>query len=76
MSEVGEKAQRAPMSIQQQAEFVEALAKRCHMVDGSVARESLLSLTADEAEDLAALAKRLYRIAPHETEIRRMVTGR
>lgn len=67
---------RPPMSILQQAEFIAELARRCRMTDGSVAKESYLFLDAGEAADLQALADRLFRMAPHESEIRRMVTGR
>lgn len=67
---------REPMSIQQQAEFVEMLYKRTIMSDGTRSTEALLVLDPDDADDLLALAKRLYRIAPHEDAVRALVTGR
>lgn len=67
---------RDPMSIQQQAEFVEALYKRTIMSDGTPSTEALLTLDPEDAEDLLALSKRLYRMAPLEGDIRALVTGR
>lgn len=67
---------RQPMSILQQAEFIAELARRCVMADGSVAKETFALLTPDDAADLKALADRLFRMAPHERAIRRVVTGR
>jgi hypothetical protein len=66
----------APMSIQQQAEFIDSIATRCVMSDGTPAHETIIILNASEAADLSALAKRLYRMAPHEDRIRRLVVGR
>lgn len=67
---------RSPMSIRQQAEFVEALARRCVLLDGTVAKETFLSISRDEAEDLRAISDRLHRMSPHEPAIRKLVTGR
>ncbi|MGX1353347.1 hypothetical protein AB7M49_006968 [Bradyrhizobium elkanii] len=69
-------APRAPMSIGQQADFLEYLIGRTTTLHRTVAAETILSLTADEVADLEALAARLRRLAPHEADIRRMVTGR
>lgn len=68
--------ERAPMTIEQQAAFVAELARRCRMVDGTVAEETFVLLTADDAADLQALADRLFRMAPHEAAIRELVVGR
>lgn len=46
------------------------------MVDGTVAEETFVLLTADDAADLQALADRLFRMAPHEAAIRELVVGR
>lgn len=67
---------KQPMSIQQQAEFIDYLAKRCVLLDGSVASETFTLITRDEAAELRALAARLHRMAPHEDRIRRVVVGR
>lgn len=69
-------AGRAPMSIGQQAEFLEYLIGRAVTRTGAVAVETTMYLTADEVADLGALASRLRRMAPHETAIRQMVAGR
>lgn len=66
----------APMSILQQAQFIDALADRCRMADGALAGEAFISLTKQDALDLEALARRLFLIAPYEREIKRMVTRR
>jgi len=68
--------ERAPMTIQQQAEFMDYLVKRCHMSTGAVAAETYMLIEAAEVDDLKALAARLHRMAPHEQEIRRVVTGK
>lgn len=67
---------RKPMTIRQQAEFIEALARRCVMRDGTVAAETFIMLDANDADDLKALADRLHRMGPHENQIRRVVVGR
>lgn len=67
---------RAPMSILQQAQFIEELANRCRMSNGTVAAETFALLTSQDADDLAALARRLFYMAPHESQIKKLVTGR
>ncbi|WP_421930019.1 hypothetical protein [Nitratireductor rhodophyticola] len=61
------------LTIAQQAEMVDALTMRCKMRDGRAAQETIISLTPEQAGELAALADRLRRIAPFENQIRRMV---
>lgn len=68
--------ERAPATIQQQAEFVESLYKRTIMSDGTRSTEALLVLEPEDADDLLALYRRLYRIAPFEAEVRALVTGK
>lgn len=68
--------ERAPMSIREQADFLDYLIGRTTARDGRVAAETMLYLTADEVEDLNALASRLRRMSPHESAIRQMVAGR
>lgn len=65
-----------PLSLAQQAEYVEALAMRCYGHSGKNAGPVLLSLEEVDVLVLRELAARLKRMAPHETDIRRMVTGR
>lgn len=67
---------RPPMSLRQQAEFVGELARRCVLSDGTVAKETFLSISQADAEDMRALSERLHRMALHEREIRKLVTGR
>jgi hypothetical protein len=66
----------AAPTIQEQADFLYALARRCIMRDGSVAGETLLSLERRDVEMLEGLRARLERMAPHEERIRAVVTGR
>lgn len=67
---------RAPMSILQQAQFIDELANRCRMSNGTAASETLALLTPQDADDLSALARRLFHMAPHERQIKKLVTGR
>ena len=69
-------AARPPMSLKQQAEFIDGLADRCKMLGGRVAAETHMTLEPGDVEDLSALAGRLRRMAPYESEIRKMVTRR
>lgn len=70
---------RPPMTIQQQAEFVDYIIERCILKsgarEGETAAETLMNLSADEVEDMRFLAQRLHRMAPHEDAIRDLVTG-
>ncbi|WP_454618393.1 hypothetical protein [Bradyrhizobium cenepequi] len=64
------------MSISQQADFLEYLLGRTTTREGVAVVETMMWLTAEEVEDLTALASRLRRMAPHENAIRLMVAGR
>lgn len=64
------------LSINQQAEYVEALAMRCTPYSGKNAGPVLLSLSETDVSVLRQLADRLKRMAPHEDDIRRIVVGR
>lgn len=66
----------APVTIQDQADFLREIVSRTAMRDGSLAGEAHLTLTKSDAEKLEAVALRMDRIAPFERDIRRMVTGR
>lgn len=63
-------------SIQSQADYLYYLRQRCTMRDGSIAAETLLTLTRKDIEELDVLRARLERIAPFEDRIRQIVTGR
>lgn len=63
-------------SIQQQADFLYYLVRRCSMIDGSIADQTSLVLTRKDVEDLDALRVRIERMAPHEADIKRVVVGR
>jgi hypothetical protein len=67
---------RPAASIQQQADLLDYLIQRCTCLDGSTAAETIMTLEAGEVHDLRAIADRLHRMAPHEGQIRRLVTGR
>jgi hypothetical protein len=67
---------RPAISIGQQADLIDHFVSRCTMRGGKMAGETVLMLDATEVEDLRRLADRLRRMAPHETAIRRLVTGR
>jgi hypothetical protein len=64
------------LSIKEQAEYVEALTMRCCDTQTKNFGPVLLSLELEDVEVLRALSKRLERMAPHEREIRKLVTGR
>lgn len=64
------------LSIRQQAELIEALTIRCVMRNGAPADETEIVISADDVSALKALASRLYRIAPYEDAIKRMVMAR
>ncbi|MCC6863616.1 MAG: hypothetical protein IT544_02240 [Rhodobacteraceae bacterium] len=63
-------------SIQEQADFIYWLRRRCKMRDGSIAGETMLTLKREDVEALEVLRLRLERIAPFEDRIRQMVMGR
>lgn len=46
------------------------------MRDGKTADTTCLTISAEEADHLVALANRLHLISPYEAQIRKMVTGR
>lgn len=63
-------------TLQSLADFAYGLQKRCTMRDGSVAGETVLTLTAEDVAALNALVERLDMMVPHANAIRRVVTGR
>lgn len=65
------------LSLLEQADFILALHDRTFMPsDGEPAKETYLTLSRQEGDELAAIGHRLARIAPHEAAVRRLVTGR
>lgn len=72
----GQLEKSGPLSIREQADFIDGLALRCVMRGGDVARETHLTLEKTDVEILRALGLRLRRMAPHEDEIRKLVVGR
>lgn len=66
---------RASQSILRQAELLDGLVGHCLMHGGAPAGEALVTITRAEAGELQALARRLWRMAPYEDEIRRLVAG-
>lgn len=70
MSEV---AKRPPLSLREQAELLHRLTDRTMTRTGATAAETTMYVTAEDAEELRALAHRLDRMAPMERSIRQMV---
>lgn len=62
-------------TLEQQAQMLRALVERCENHDGLVAGATMLVLRGPDVEALRFLAARLERMAPHESAIRRIVTG-
>lgn len=69
-------SERERLSIEQQADLIDRLVRRCTMMDGRVADEATLLIEKIDVAALADLASRLRRMAPHEDGIRRLVVGR
>ncbi len=69
-------AERPPLSIRKQADFIDDMVARCVMRDGKIASETTMLVTAAEVQDFIDLANRLRRMAPYEDQIRYVVTGR
>jgi hypothetical protein len=65
-----------PLSIEEQAGFLDAFIRRCTMMDGVIADETVMRLEKGDVLHLIDIANRLQRMAPHEDKIRRMVMGR
>lgn len=63
-----------PPTLQEQADFLWLLRKRCTMRDGTAARETWLRMEGRDVEMLEGLRARLERMAPFEADIRRIVT--
>jgi len=73
---MGEKS-RPPMTFQQQAELLDYICNSCLMAsDGQFATLTITHLDKHQIDDLRATAARLYRMAPFEKEIKKVVTGR
>lgn len=64
------------LSLDQQAEYVEALVRRCASYSGENAGPVLLSLEAVDVDVLRELAARLRRMGPHEHDIKNIVVRR
>lgn len=67
---------REHLSMTQQADLLDRILSRTVIREQGIAAETYLLLTKEEVEDLDHLVMRLRRIAPFETGIRRLVTGR
>ena len=63
-----------PFTFGKQAEFLRYLVDRTRMADGTQSAETWLQLKQPDIDDLNAIIARLERMAPHEDEIRRIVT--
>jgi hypothetical protein len=65
---------RPPMTLNEQANLLEYLHGRCTMSGERAILYVEVSLDRNELDDLWLTAQRLRRMAPHEAEIRRLVT--
>lgn len=61
------------MSLHQQADMIDLIVSRTVSVDGSTAKETWMQIEGEMVEDLRALARRLNRMAVHETRIKQLV---
>lgn len=68
-------SKEAPLSIDEQAFMLAGIVDRCKMRDGSFSN-AMITISAEEARLLDALVLRLYRMAPFENQIRKLVTRR
>ena len=68
-------SRRQPRSILRQAELLDGLVGHCLMRGGAPADEALITISRAEASELQALARLMWRMAPYEDEIRRLVAG-
>lgn len=65
------------LTLLEQADFLLALWDRTFMrSDGAPAASVTMTLTREDGDTLAAIGHRLARMAPHQSEIVRLVTGR
>lgn len=67
---------RPPLTLQQQADFIDLLIQRSTMRDGSTAGEAYLLVSGSDVDDLKGIRDRLRRMVPHEAAIRRVVVGK
>jgi hypothetical protein len=67
---------KARLSLADQAALLEKLFRDTFMTDGAPAGDSYLHLTRADGDELAAIARRLRQMAPHEKAIRMIVTAR
>lgn len=65
-----------PLTLREQSELIDDLVMRCTMQGGEIATETFVRLERADVEHLMMLAARLRRMAPYQTEISRVVTGK
>lgn len=65
-----------PLTLGQQADLVDEIVLRCTMRGGDIAGETAVLLKREDVEHLMHLAGRLRRMAPYQSEISRVVTGK
>jgi len=63
-------------SIKDQADFLRYLLARTKLKGGATSVETWMLLRGDEVRELERIQTRLERMAPHEEQIRKMVTKR
>lgn len=68
--------ERPPLTLEKQADLIMYLIGRAKTKDGSDAKEAWMLIEKQDLDDLRHIEQRLRRMAPHETAIKRVVTGR
>lgn len=63
-----------PLTLQQQADLLMYLLRRCVHTNGTVPKETWMLIEAKDYADLMHLERRLRRMAMFEPEIKRLVT--
>ena len=67
---------RPPLTLEQQADFIDYLLRRGLMIDGEPAKEHWMLIEGKDRDDLEGIAARLRRMVPHEAAIKRLVVGK
>ncbi len=60
-------------NFQAQANCLDRILLRCSMIDGNTAQSSYLEISKDDVAELKAIAARLWRMSPHEDQIKNLV---
>lgn len=69
-------SERQPLTLEKQADLILYLIGRAQMRDGADAGKAWMLIEKQDLDDLRHIEQRLRRIAPFETQIRKLVTAR